>query len=152
MITQTARKEIEKEFRDAHKEIEFGARGDEFEKLTLTQKAAINSESCYALEAIAQNKQILKNLDETTKELAIKACDVIDAMALVHDQKIESINKLREWRKTIESECLLAKSAASQLLGIITPEKLNELKQVVELLERLNSVKPSPILSKILCG
>lgn len=118
-------------------------------KVLENNRLALNVESCPLSEGIAQNEQLLKRLNDTSKAIESASLQVIDDMALVFDQKRECVEKIRDWRKTIEGECKIITSALNTVAKIDT-EKLSDLKEMVDLLERMQNIKQNFLLEKFL--
>lgn len=112
--------------------------------------AALNGELSAYEEGIKINNDLIKRLNESACLVTETTLNVIDAMGLAYDQKQESIDKLRSWRKTIEAEKIQAIAAIDAISRSITKEKLNELREFVEIAERLNKIDPNILLGRLM--
>ena len=113
------------------------------------EKIAVNAKISAIKESIMQNESISSELQATVKLVEDRALEVVEAMSIVFESKKQSLDSLREWRKTIERESTSIQSAVVMITKTITSEKINQLREVVELLERLNKIEPNMITSRL---
>lgn len=95
------------------------------------------------------NLVLIEHLRATNANVGDEILKSIDNMALVFDQKSESIEALRSWRKTVETECLMISAAVDSVMRKVTPERLSQLKELVVLLERLNAINPGLLVGRL---
>jgi hypothetical protein len=110
---------------------------------------AVNGELSAIEEAIRQNVELSKHLEDSANMLADQTMSVIDSMGLVFDQKKECIDKLRSWRKSIELEACQAGRAVDSISENLNQGKLAEFREFVELTERLNKINPGVLVGKL---
>ncbi len=120
--------------------------------LSGNKKIAIAAEFSALKEGINQNNELRDRLIESSDAVEDEAIKVIDAMGLAFDQKTESIEAMRSWRKTIVTESSQAINAINACAKAVAPEKLAELREFVDLVERLNKVDPNILVGKLFDG
>ena len=143
---------VEKDFkgRIEAKQVTASTRNESFDLLSEDEQSVFQAIASARGEAIVQNDMLLHELSGATKDLSDKALEVIDIMSLTFDQKNESIEKLRSWRKTIESETKQAAAAIKELDKLLTTDRLDGLSALVDLIQELNKIKTTDIINKLL--
>ncbi len=122
---------------------------EKFDKLNDNEKISTGTELSALSEAIENNEALKIKLIETRVLLEEEAVKVINAMSLAYDAKEESINSMRLWRKTIVSEASAINTAIDQLIKNTSKQRVLDLREYANTLERLNNIDPGMIISKL---
>ena len=118
-------------------------------KMIDTHRIAFNSEISAFQEAIQQNNELLERLKDSRDAVESEALRIIDAMGFAFDQKNESISAMRNWRKTIVNEATQATNAVKALNKALSAERMDDLREFVEIIERLNKISPGILVGKL---
>lgn len=119
------------------------------EDMTDIHKIGTSAELSAYEEAIRQNNELLGRLKESRKAIEEEALGIIEAMGVAFDQKKESIESIRSWRKTIESESNIATNSINALLKNVTPERIQQLREIADIVERLNKIDPGILVGRL---
>ena len=122
---------------------------ERLDEMNDTQKIGTSSELSAYEEAIRQNNELLERLKESRKSVEDESLRIIDAMGIAFDQKAQSIETMRAWRKTIEMEAGAATNHVNALMKNVTPERIKMLREVADIAERLNKIDPGLLLGKL---
>jgi len=113
------------------------------------ENICINSEISAFDEAIKKNNELQRRMEESRLAVEREALKIIDAMSLAFDSKEESIAKMRAWKRTILSESKEVDVAVKSIVKSVSPKNLEQLRELVELVERLNKVDPNILVGKL---
>lgn len=121
----------------------------DYDPVTDIHRVALNAEISAFNEGIKQNNELLQRLRDSRLAVEQEVMAVIDTMGVSFDQKKESIEVLRNWRKTIVNEATYATNAINALLKNVSDNRIKQLRELVELIERLNKIDPGMIVGRL---
>lgn len=115
----------------------------------ITNENAIVQEISALEQQMIYANELKKKIKEATDELSLSYLALIDTKSVFEKIKKQNLEEIRLYRHSVSSESKALSSDVNIAVKSITPEKLNQLKDLADICERLNSIRASGLFDTL---